>query len=380
MRISFQILHSYQNDLLKIIGKSIHLTLQDDLYNEIDLEKALNFVSIKLNKQLQSGEQICYFEIEIDQNTYDLTNYDALIDGFTNRLRQENGFFKLIKYVDELRLETYINIYLEIADIEMRIREVFSYIFYSKYDDKNQDIFEEFEVQIINKEDVRSEELVRRLENKFFYLTFKQYLKFDTPKDIPTKEVLPLIMSNQTYDLLREYVSSRGIIEQRHLSFLRNVSRLLDPIENVRNCIAHNRKIPINQLDNYPNAKGEILAFIDNFWQEEIEELTAENEINFAEQYSYDRLKELLDVAEWQDYNNAVVLHDFWQTGTPTTTFNSLVDFKAHLLDIANETASANFPSNGDDRETYEQLYNGEVLVNKVLTEYKRQLIVMDWI
>lgn len=380
MRITFQILHTYQNDLLKVIGKSLHLTLQDDLYNQINLETALDFITIRLNKNLQSGEQLCYFHIEIDETIYDLSKYDELIEGFTNRLKQENGFFKLIKYVDDLRLETYKTIYLEIADIEMKIREVFSYIFYSKYDDKNQDIFEEFEVQITNKEDVKSDELVKRLENKFFYLTFKQYLKFDTPKDIPTKEVLPLIINNQTYDLLREYVSSRGIIEQRHLSFLRNVSRLLDPIENVRNCIAHNRKIPNNQLDNYPNAKREILAFIDSFWQEEIEELTTENEINFAEQYSYDRLKELLDVAEWQDYNNAVVLNDFWQSGTPSITLSNLTELKAHLLDIANVTATANFPTSDDDRETYERLYNGEVLVNKVLTEYKRQLIVMDWI
>lgn len=380
MRITFQILHTYQNDLLKVIGKSLHLTLQDDLYNQINLETALDFITIRLNKNLQSGEQLCYFHIEIDETIYDLSKYDELIEGFTNRLKQENGFFKLIKYVDDLRLETYKTIYLEIADIEMKIREVFSYIFYSKYDDKNQDIFEEFEVQITNKEDVKSDELVKRLENKFFYLTFKQYLKFDTPKDIPTKEVLPLIINNQTYDLLREYVSSRGIIEQRHLSFLRNVSRLLDPIENVRNCIAHNRKIPNNQLDNYPNAKREILAFIDSFWQEEIEELTTENEINFAEQYSYDRLKELLDVAEWQAYNNAVVLNDFWQSGTPSITLSNLTELKAHLLDIANVTATANFPTSDDDRETYERLYNGEVLVNKVLTEYKRQLIVMDWI
>lgn len=380
MRITFQILHTYQNDLLKVIGKSLHLTLQDDLYNQINLETALDFIAIRLNKNLQSGEQLCYFHIEIDETIYDLSKYDELIEGFTNRLKQENGFFKLIKYVDDLRLETYKTIYLEIAEIEMKIREVFSYIFYSKYDDKNQDIFEEFEVQITNKEDVKSDELVKRLENKFFYLTFKQYLKFDTPKDIPTKEVLPLIINNQTYDLLREYVSSRGIIEQRHLSFLRNVSRLLDPIENVRNCIAHNRKIPNNQLDNYPNAKREILAFIDSFWQEEIEELTTENEINFAEQYSYDRLKELLDVAEWQDYSNAVVLNDFWQSGTPSITLSNLTELKAHLLDIANDTAAANFPTSDDDRETYERLYNGEVLVNKVLTEYKRQLIVMDWI
>ena len=42
-----------------------------------------------LNKTLHSAENLCYFEIEIDTTTYDLTKYDEFIDGFVSRLRND---------------------------------------------------------------------------------------------------------------------------------------------------------------------------------------------------------------------------------------------------------------------------------------------------
>src|SRR5690606_3374979 len=119
-----------------------------------------------------------------------------------------------------------------------------------------------------------------------------------------------------------------------------------------------------------------------DFWLEEtrIEQEKAENEITFAVLYSYVKLKEFLSVAEWNEYNDEVVLHDFWQHGTPDFKFNNLTDFIAHLLDIADDTAYANFPSNADERETYESLYNGEIVVDKVLKEYNKELIILGWI
>ncbi len=88
----------------------------------------------------------------------------------------------------------------------------------------------------------------------------------------------------------------------------------------------------------------------------------------------------MLSVAEWNEYNNEVVLHDLWQAGAPSAIFNNLTDLKTYLLDISDDTATANFPSNDDDREPYEQLYNGQRLVNKVLNEYKKELIILGWI
>lgn len=383
MKISFQIIHNYQAVPLKIIGNALHLTLQDDLYIQLDLRTTLDFVKINLNKSFQSNENLCFFEIEIDTATYDLSKYDDFIDGFVSRLKNQTGFIRLIKFIDEIRIADYLKYYEEISEIEMKIREVFSFIFYNKYKASEVDNLEEYEVKY-PAEKPTLKEFEDRNENPFFYFTFTGYYQFDKPKEVPVKEIIPLIQTNEQYDNLRNYLNLRGILEERHIDFLKKIREKLSSIENIRNCIAHNRAIPNRAVANYEKTKPEVLKFIEDFWNEEMriehEIIDIENEINFAEQFSYDRINNLLSVAVWNEYNDEIVLHDFWQTGEPSFTFNKLTDLKAHLIEIADNEATANFPSNEDDREPYERLYNGQRLVDKILNEYNKELIILGWI
>lgn len=379
MKISFQIIQNYQAEPLKIIGNALHLTMQDDLYIQLDLRTALEFVKINLNKTLNSAEKLCYFEIEIDTTTYDLSKYDEFIEGFVSKLKNERGFVRLIKYIDEIRISDYLTYYKEISEIEMKIREVFSFIFYNKYNANEVDNLEEYDVKY-PAEKPTIKEFDDRNENPFFYFTFTGYYQFDKPKEVPVKEIIPLIQTNEQYENLRNYLNLRGILEERHIDFLKKIREKLSSIENIRNCIAHNRAIPNRAVANYEKTKPEVLKFIEDFWAEEISIATATEEINFAEQFSYDKLSDLLSVAEWNEYNNEVILHDHWQSGTPEFRFSNLPDLKAHLLDIADDEATANFPSNDDDKESYELLYNGQILLDKVLNEYKKELIILGWI
>ena len=52
-------------------------------------------------------------------------------------------------------------------------------------------MFEEFDVRLTGNQEPKPEELEKRLENKFFYLTFNGYLKFEKTKDIQVKELIP---------------------------------------------------------------------------------------------------------------------------------------------------------------------------------------------
>ncbi|WP_162342895.1 Abi family protein [Cyclobacterium salsum] len=381
MKIRFQIIHNFQSDPLKVIGEVLHLTLQDDLYNQLDLRTTLDFIKVNLNKLLQSDTKLCYFEIDIDETFYDLSKYDDFIDGFDSRLKSLDGFIRLVKFSDEFRISNYLKYFEEIAEIEMNIREVFSFIFYSKYNSEEVDKLDEYDIKY-PADKPTNKDFEDRSENPFFYFTFTGYYQFDKPKELPVKEIIPLIQTNELYDHLRNYLNLRGILEERHIDFLKKIREKLGSIETVRNCVAHNRAIPNRAVSSYEKVKPEVHKFIEDFWAEEtrIEQEKPENEINFAEQYSYDRLKELLSVAEWNEYNYEVVLHDFWQTGTPEFKFNNLADLKAHLLDISDNTATANFPSNADDREAYDTLYNGEFLVDKTLNEYKKELIILGWL
>lgn len=269
MKVSFQILHNYQDNPLKIIGNALHLTLQDDLLIQIDLRTAMDFVSLTLNKPLQTGVNFTSFEIDVDTTQYDFSKYDDFLEGFKNRLKATEGFHKLLKYVDEIRADQYVRYYLELSELEMKMREVFSYIFYNRYSITGNDLFEEFDAKTAAVEEPKPDDLDKRLENKFFYLTFSGYLKFEKPKDVLVRELIPLIQTKEEYEQLRAHLNSRGITLEHHVDFLQAVKATLDPIESVRNCIAHNRQIPNRTEANYTRARAELLRFIQEFWTRE---------------------------------------------------------------------------------------------------------------
>lgn len=378
MKVSFQILHNYQADPLKIIGNALHLTMQDDLLIQFDLRTAMDFISIVLTKPLQSGAIFTSFVLDIETDQYNISKYEDLLESFKNRLKASDGFHKLLKYVDEFRAVQYMNYYFELGELEMKIREVFSYIFYNKYSITSNDLFEEFDAKTVGSED--PDELDRRLENKFFYLTFNGYLRFEKPKDVPVRELIPLIQAKEQFEELRAHLNSRGITVEHHVDFLQAVKTILDPIESVRNCIAHNRQIPNLTDANYTKAKTELLRFISEFWAREIQEAEQQYEINFAEQLAFERLDNLLSVSDFKEYANEVVVHDHWVAGTPAYTFNALADLRQFLLDEAQSVSDAVFPSNKDERVLYEQVYNNEQLVDKVLRKYLKELIILNWV
>ncbi len=373
-------MHSFQGNPLKIIGNALHLTMQDDLLIQIELRTAIDFVSILLNKPLQTGIYFTSFEIDVDTTQYDFNKYEDFLEGFKTRLKATEGFHKLLKFVDEIRAEQYVKYYLELADLEMKIREVFSYIFYSKYKVTGNDLFEEFDAKTAGVEEPKPDELEKRLENKFFYLTFSSYLKFEKPKDLQVKELIPLIQTKEQYEELRSHLNSRGIIVEHHVDFLQAVKTILDPIESVRNCVAHNRQIPSRTEANYARASAELRRFIQEFWAGEMQEAEQANEINFAEEFAYERLDNLLSVSDFKEYADEVTVHDHWATGTPSYSFNNLKDLRQFLLEQAKTASKAGFPSKPDDREPYEKIYNNERLVDKVLTKYAKELIILNWV
>ena len=130
------------------------------------------------------------------------------------------------------------------------------------------DNLEEYDVKYPT-EKPTTKEFDERNENPFFYFTFTGYYQFDKPKEVPVKEIIRLIQSNEQYDNLRNYLNLRGILEERHIDFLKKIREKLSSIESIRNCIAHNRAIPNRTVANYEKTKPEVIKFIEDFWTEE---------------------------------------------------------------------------------------------------------------
>lgn len=379
MKLSFQIIHNYQSEPLKIISDALHLTLQDDLYEQIDKRTTLDYIKINFNYCLQSDDTVCFFEIDFEPSENVINNYDDFISGFVTRLKEADGFVRLVKFLDEVRIEQYIRFYKEISDIEMKVREVFSYIFYNRYNCETTDELDEYDVKY-PAEKPSSNDFKQRYENPFFYFTFNGYYQFSSPKDLPVKDIIPLIQSTELYNELRNTLNSRGISKDNHNNFLSKIKEKLDSIEKVRNCIAHNRAIPNRTVDNYEIAIPELKRFITDFWDEELSEINLTNEPNFAENHSYARLKDLLSISEWNETTGKVTVKDDLPTGLTTYDFNSIDELKSFLIEESNKTFSDNLPVNDEEKQRFQENYNDVQLVEKVLKNYKKELIIMEWL
>ena len=89
----------------------------------------------------------------------------------------------------------------------------------------------------------------------------------------------------------------------------------------------------------------------------------------------------MLSRALWDESQGIVFIQDLRiHEAHEAHEFSNIHDLNAYLVETANDEAESNFPSNTDDREVYESLYKGQSLVNKVLNQYKKELIIMGWI
>ena len=78
-------------------------------------------------------------------------------------------------------------------------------------------------------------------------------------------------MRKNDYDELRRNIQYRGIIKEKYQDFLAKIKQNLEPIENLRNCIAHNRSIPKSDnykaITDYDRAKELLDESIESFWE-----------------------------------------------------------------------------------------------------------------
>ncbi len=275
MKVFFQIVHNSENiesiifDSMKEAYSNLYIEKSDDEVNDL--------FEIKYNLQLKNSRLISGFEIEVEELTDDekeliSEKIDTFLGSFTGKIRESQHIFAIIKLHDETRFETYLNFYKEIACLEMRLREILSFIFYYEYSDDLYNLLEEYEVNI-NKGNLKQEELQQelqeRLENEFFYLNFSHYLKLDKPKEIRhVKDISSILESSDSYEAFKNKVCNRGIKNEKHLEFLAAIKQDLETVEGVRNAIAHNRTISNTKLGHYETAKEHLIQSFQEFWEE----------------------------------------------------------------------------------------------------------------
>ena len=153
----------------------------------------------------------------------------AVVDDFAVSLPETSPIYHVVKFEDPLFKEYLAERAAEIFDLEMKLRRVLSIIYLNSYQGE-----EPF--KLLRDEGVRplkktKEQMETAIENQFFYLLFRHY------RDL-----------NQCSQLTSRIESKDGV------DLIADLKDLIEPIEDMRNCVAHNRRPTDEITESYPNA------------------------------------------------------------------------------------------------------------------------------
>ena len=206
------------------------------------------------------------FAIELPEET---EVPDDVIEEFAGGLADTEHGFHVLRFEDPMlqaRLAEYSD---EIFSLEMKLRRVLSIVYLHTYQDN------EYAYNLLKDEKVNpmnnpnQEQMQTAVENEFFHLTFSQYINLNDRK-APTRvtDVISLIQNTENYDALLENLHPHTIVNSGDAELLADIEKILDPIESMRNCVAHYRRPSGRITANYHNARNELNERLDNYLAE----------------------------------------------------------------------------------------------------------------
>lgn len=152
----------------------------------------------------------------------------------------------------------------EIFAIEMKLRRVLSFIYMHAYQGKDPfDLLLEETVKPMEKP--TDEQMKIASENQFFHLTFSQYVKLNQRKRLQTENIVDAIRDSDQYDAFRSEILRTPVENEDDAALLAGLREIMDPIERMRNCVAHNRQPSDRITENYLTAYARLNGLLDQY-------------------------------------------------------------------------------------------------------------------
>jgi len=218
--------------------------------------------------EVLKNKRIFNLDLHISEENFDqIINKDQMMEfcsAFAKKIQDDEKVDCILKFSDDFLKDKLNTLQKELFDLEMRIREILSLIFLSRYPDKPHNFLEDFNVR---KERGTEERQIKFFENELFFISFSEYLDLiNKQKDIDINELSKKIIENENFQELKESLLLRGITNQDHKQFMEGVKILFESLIKIRNCVAHNRNPSETELENFERAKKELREKIQEFW------------------------------------------------------------------------------------------------------------------
>ena len=196
------------------------------------------------------------FSVELPDETVSISE---VIDAYVDSLPKTPPIFHAVKFEDPLLRNELAERAAEIFELEMKLRRVLTIIYLHAYHGEDPfNLLRDESEQPMAREKPTPEQMQAACENQFFHLTFGQYINLNKRQSIGLSKVLEIVQSFQHYNALRAEVLRVPVEDEEDAELLADLKTLMNAIDGMRNCVAHNRRPTRRIADNYPNARARL--------------------------------------------------------------------------------------------------------------------------
>ena len=255
-------------ELLTDMLQSALEAVDDEPPEDEELEQ---FITVRYTKTREDGRWVCGFSVEFNSTEGQIgdliNNFSEFVADYTADCTDDR-IKHLLKLNDPQLQRTLRDYGKEIFYIEMKLREALSLIFIDNYGKDFYDFVNETNVKPISPPTAK--QMSESYENQFFFLLFSQYIQINDSKKPDLSRIKEYIeQAEDLEDLNRMITPKKPIIEESYDDFLASLKKRVDSIEKLRNCVAHNRSIPADIIENYETARDLLLEEINDFFKEQ---------------------------------------------------------------------------------------------------------------
>ena len=199
----------------------------------------------------------------------EMDTVETVIDDFVASLSDSDPIIHSLRFEDPLLQEELARRAAEIFSIEMKLRRVLSFIYLRAYQRQDPyDLLKDEQVDPVPA-NLEKQDMVVATENQFFHITFSQYIKLNRRRELrQVPQVLSVLRDSESYDVFREEMTRGPIKDESDAELLNNLRSLLDPIEQMRNCVAHNRRPKAKDKQDYLNTLPNLEKRLDRFLED----------------------------------------------------------------------------------------------------------------
>ena len=197
----------------------------------------------------------------------EMDSVEAVVNDFAKSLSEPGPIFHVVRFEDPLLQNELARHATEIFALEMKLRRVLSFIYLHAYqkEEDTYNLLKEEQTKPVTQASI-SQQMKSATENQFFHITFSQYINLNNRPQLKLENLRSLIRDSENYDVLRSELLRSPIITEKDSDFLSDLQELMEPIEKMRNCVAHNRRPSRGIIENYlatlPNLKARLNDYL----------------------------------------------------------------------------------------------------------------------